>query len=240
MLVVRNSGSRPGDALSFGSFWYCFGLNLLSFAGALAAAMALSALMMLSLPGGTDQGFLVLSTPRQPAAAPQSGPATFADRFPLDSRPSATVDASVLSPVEAPEKQLEEHLAMHGTEPEEPMPGSGAERVPEARPSAEAPAAQTREIENRARPGEIRSRAGAAEAEGRASEKRIAKKQAHQVEPSDRSEPSRAHKVARKLHPRPTWMAREEEAPREGPRRRHVFHSSSAEGGVSLPASLRP
>src|ERR1700674_108447 len=119
MLVVRNSGPRPGDVLSFGSFWYCFGLNLLSFTGSLAAAMALLALMMLSLPAGTNQGFPVLTTLRQHAATPQSGPVTFADRFPPDSRLSATVDASVLSRVEAPKKQLDEHLAMHGSEPDE-------------------------------------------------------------------------------------------------------------------------
>jgi hypothetical protein len=229
MLIFRGFGLRPDEVLSSGSFRNRFGRMVPALAGGLAAALAILALTALGLGLNPNQGRPLSRLVQQPAGTPQSGSTMFADRFPHDSKPSATLDASVLSASEPPEKRFEEHLAAHSSGLEEPMPGQGAEPILGSEVSKEPQTVPTPEIQRAAAiPEKLGLEAGPP----------IAQKPPHKVEAPGRPEPPYRRKVGHRPRARSSWMA--QETPRESVRRRHILHRSASGGGLSLPASLRP
>jgi hypothetical protein len=229
MLIFRGFGLRPDDILSSGSFRSRFGRMVPSLAGGLAAVLAILAVTALGLGQNPNQGRPLSRLVEQPAGTPQSGSTMFADRFPHDSKPSATLDASVLSASEPPEKRFEEHLAAHSSGLEEPMPGRGAEPIRGSEVSQEPHAVPTPEIQREA---------AIPEKLGLEAAPPVAEKPPHKVEAPSRPEPAHRRKVGHRPRPRSSWMA--QETPHESLRRRHISHRSASGGGLSLPASLRP
>jgi len=225
MLIFRGFGLRPDGVLSSGSFRDRFGRLVPSLAGGLAAVSVILAVTALGL--NLNQGRPLPRLAQQSAGRPQSGATMFADRFPHDSKPSATLDPLVLSASEPPEKRFEEHLAAHSSGLEEPMPGQGAEPIRGSEVSKEPVPTP-----------EIQRAAAVPEKLGLEARPPVVAKPPHKVEAPSRPEPSLRRKVGHRPRPRSSWMA--QETSNESLRRRRISHRSVSGGGLSLPASLRP
>jgi len=226
MLIFRGSGPSPGDFLSSSSLWYGFVVNLLSCAASPAVVLALVAVMVLSSRPDADQAIFPPVTSEQPMAMPQLPPATFIERFPQDSRPSAMFDPAARS-TPPPEKERDEHVTMHEPEPAEATPGSVVDPIPEARPLGDPKSVTRPEPASEAAP-----RKSGSQSRARSVERRSGK-----IRDADDDEPSRGRKIAHKMRPHKSWMAQETS---RGTHHRHILHSASSGGELSLPASLRP